>query len=339
MIKKRELWVDNLKIFACVLVVLGHLFQSMVSAGIMSESFLYTWFDKTIYYFHVPLFFICSGYLYQKYTDTSTFAKWGRNVANKAVALMIPYFVFSVITWVLKNVFADSVNQETDGLFTSLFLNPISPYWYLFALFFIFVLIPVMKDKASTAFVLIFAALAKIFTFIPIGVDIYILNIILGNIIWFVLGMCLVKFSIATLFKKKLFLFFALFVALLFDVFSFVLAKIQGYNALLSFFMGLAACFVFVVLAIQIEDFKLSEKLASVFARYTLPVFLMHTIFAAAMRSVLNKLGVTNSFLHIMIGLLISFAGPVVTYMIASRIKFLDFFLSPNKYIKISKKN
>ncbi len=305
----------------------------------MGEGFLYKWFDKTIYYFHVPLFFICSGYLYQKHTDTSTVAKWGRNVVSKAIALMIPYIVFSVITWVLKNVFADSVNMETDGLVTSLLWNPISPYWYLFALFFIFVLIPVMKGKFSTAFALLLAVSAKTFTIIPTGLDIYILDIILGNVIWFVLGMCLMKFSVVTIFKKKLFLFLCLPVALIFDIFSFILADSQGYNALYSFLMGLMACFVFVVLAIQSEDLNLGKKISQLFAKYTLPVFLMHTIFAAAMRSVLNKLGVTNSFLHILVGLIISFAGPVVTYMIASRIKFLDFFFSPNKYIKISKKN
>lgn len=32
---KREEWVDNVKVFACVLVVLGHFFQSMTKAGIL----------------------------------------------------------------------------------------------------------------------------------------------------------------------------------------------------------------------------------------------------------------------------------------------------------------
>ena len=339
MIKKRESWIDNLKIFACVLVVLGHLFQSMVAAGLMDDGLMYQWFNKTIYYFHVPLFFICSGYLYQKYSDTSTFSRWGSNVFSKAVALMIPYFVFSVITWILKNSFADSVNQKTDGLLVSLFCNPISPYWYLFALFFIFVFIPVMKGKISTATVLIIAVVTKIFTLIPTGFNIYVLEIILGNIIWFVLGMCLVKFDTVTVFKKKLFLFLALPMAALFDVFSVILAKSSDYVPAFSFLMGLAACFVFVVLAVQADNLSISGRISDLFAKYTLPVFLLHTIFAAAFRSILFKLGVTNLYLHILVGLFVSFAGPVVTYMIASRIKFVDFFFSPNKYIKISKKN
>lgn len=66
-IRKREKWIDNIKVIACVLVVLGYFFQSMTKANIVSESSLYKWFNMTIYYFHVLLFFISGGYLYQRY--------------------------------------------------------------------------------------------------------------------------------------------------------------------------------------------------------------------------------------------------------------------------------
>ena len=72
----REMWIDYIKVFACILVVLGHFFQSMVKASILSDNGLYQWFDTTVYYFHVPLFFICSGYLYQKYSHVDNFNLW-----------------------------------------------------------------------------------------------------------------------------------------------------------------------------------------------------------------------------------------------------------------------
>ncbi len=62
---QREIWVDNVKAVASILVVLGHFFQSMIKSDILSANGLYRWFNQIIYYFHVPLFFICSGYLYQ----------------------------------------------------------------------------------------------------------------------------------------------------------------------------------------------------------------------------------------------------------------------------------
>ncbi len=63
---QREIWIDDVKVIACALVLLGHLMQSMTTADILPANSLYEYFNKTIYYFHVPLFFICSGYLYQK---------------------------------------------------------------------------------------------------------------------------------------------------------------------------------------------------------------------------------------------------------------------------------
>lgn len=80
MAKTRELWVDNVKIIACVLVTLGHFFQSMLSADIMQSNDVYEWFNQTIYMFHVPLFFLCSGYLYQKHTKIKNIVSWRNNV-------------------------------------------------------------------------------------------------------------------------------------------------------------------------------------------------------------------------------------------------------------------
>ena len=84
-VRTREKWVDDVKVIACILVVLGHFFQSMTKANILPENDLYQWFNTTIYYFHVPLFFICSGYLYQKYSKVSDFINWKKNVIKKAL--------------------------------------------------------------------------------------------------------------------------------------------------------------------------------------------------------------------------------------------------------------
>ena len=82
-VKTREKWVDDVKVIACILVVLGHFFQSMTKANILPENDLYKWFNTTIYYFHVPLFFICSGYLYQKYSKVSDFTSWKKECGEE----------------------------------------------------------------------------------------------------------------------------------------------------------------------------------------------------------------------------------------------------------------
>ena len=144
--RTREKWVDDVKIIACILVVVGHFFQSMVKASILPDSGLYEWFITTVYYFHVPLFFICSGYLYQKYSKVDSVESWHRNVAKKALALGVPYVTFSTAAWILKKVFSSSVNSQIGGLGDTLLFHPALSYWYLYALFFIFLLTPTFKS-------------------------------------------------------------------------------------------------------------------------------------------------------------------------------------------------
>lgn len=159
--RTREKWVDDVKVIACILVVLGHFFQSMTKASILPENDLYEWFETTIYYFHVPLFFICSGYLYQKYSNINSVDSWCKNVEKKALALGVPYLTFSTATWLLKTMFSDSVNKQADGLFSTLVVNPSAPYWYLYALFFIFLVTPTFSDVKVAAIGLIVALAAK----------------------------------------------------------------------------------------------------------------------------------------------------------------------------------
>ena len=160
-VKTREKWVDDVKVIACILVVLGHFFQSMTKANILPENDLYRWFNTTIYYFHVPLFFICSGYLYQKYSKVNSLGRWRRNVAKKMLALGVPYATFTTATWVLKKVFSSSVNDQIGGLGDTLFLHPTAPYWYLYALFFIFLVTPTFNSVKVAAAGLVVALTAK----------------------------------------------------------------------------------------------------------------------------------------------------------------------------------
>lgn len=161
-VRTREKWVDDVKVIACILVVLGHFFQSMTKAKILPESDLYGWFNTTIYYFHVPLFFICSGYLYQKYSKVYSFNTWYRNISKKAIALGVPYVTFSTITWILKKLFSSSVNDQIGGFCDTLLFHPTSPYWYLYALFFIFLVTPTFRSVKTAAIGLMVALVAKV---------------------------------------------------------------------------------------------------------------------------------------------------------------------------------
>ena len=81
---------------------------------------------------------------------------------KKLIALGIPYFVFSLATWLLKTLFSSSVNSQIGGLSDTLFVHPASPYWYLYALFFLFVITPTFANKTMSVIGLACALILKL---------------------------------------------------------------------------------------------------------------------------------------------------------------------------------
>lgn len=106
-----------------------------------------------------------------------------------------------------------------------------------------------------------------------------------------------------------------------------------------QFVIGVLACLCFISIAVV---FGAVWSRSSAFVRcanWTMPVFLMHTIFAAGLRVVLLKLGIASAALHIVLGLIVGFVGPVLAMLIMERLKPLDFLVYPNRYIKLGRSN
>lgn len=326
-VRKREVWVDDVKVIACILVVLGHFFQSMTKANILPENDLYQWFNTTIYYFHVPLFFICSGYLYQKYSKVNSVGSWYRNATKKALALGVPYVTFTTAVWVLKKVFSNSVNDQIGGLGDTLFFHPTAPYWYLYALFFIFLVTPTFSNVKAVTVGLI-AALATKGLILTGGYGVYAVSTVLSNEIWFVFGMSICVFNVQLKGRKVQ----GIICGSLFIILSILVYKAGISGGLASFVMGLLSCIAVIMMVAGFEE-KLGKGI-DFLAKYTMPIFLMHTLFAAPMRSILMKIGIENAVIHVVLGLGISFAGPIMAAWIMKKTKWLEFFLYPTRFIR-----
>lgn len=100
-------------------------------------------------------------------------------------------------------------------------------------------------------------------------------------------------------------------------------------NSAMPFVLGLLACAAVILLAAGFEERY--GKMMGFLAKYTMPIFLMHTLFAAPTRAALLKVGVTNAAVHVALGLGISFVGPIVAAWIMKKSKWMEFFLYPNK--------
>lgn len=328
--KKREVWLDYVKLIACILVVLGHFSASMIEAKIIEKNSISQWFNDTIYLFHVQLFFICSGYLYQRFCKIDSFKSWGANVYKKLLALGIPYAVFTTITWALKNVFSGSVNKTIDnGLLKTLFINPTVPFWYLYSLFFMFLLIPTLNSNKQAIITILCAFILKVISFN--GCDIIFVRYFIQQSIWFVIGMLLCRINFVKILSNKAFIL-GIFLSVSFVTLSIFTFKFNMNKSFVAFILGLIACFGIILICASKSSGNVNA-IAKFSAKYTMPIYLMHTICASCLRIIFMRLGILNPAIHIIFGILISFIGPIIAFEILLKIKIGRFIFYPNKKV------
>lgn len=330
---KRAVWIDNIKVIAMMLVVLCHFSQSMIEANIIDRSSLLVFFNEFSYLFHVQLFFMCSGWLFQKYTNYKSVKDYGKNITKKFIALGVPFFFFVSASHLLKTLFSSYVNNQSESLLTEFFVTPMPPYWFLYVLFLIFLITPTVKNKKqSTA--LFTASIILCIAINIISADfnvIYPIKQTLTYWIWFVFGVFICKTDLKKFRSPYSLILFA--AALIAEIFNF---KFSGGSFAVNLIISFLACSGITGFISWAYRSNKQTRIMGFFAKYTMPIYLMHTIFAAGIRSVLFKIGINNSFLHIAAGLAATFLGPIIAAVIMEKIH-LDFLIYPLKYIKKDK--
>lgn len=104
---------------------------------------------------------------------------------------------------------------------------------------------------------------------------------------------------------------------------------------MVSFLLGLLACFSVVTLIEKLYESNRQSGIFGYLAKYTMPIFLMHTLFAAPLRIALFKFGIQNAVVHMVMGIAVSFIGPILAAKIMMKMKWPEFFLYPEKFIRI----
>lgn len=332
----RETWIDNVKAIACILVVLGHLFQSLVKANILVDSILYRWFDKTIYYFHVPLFFICSGYLYQKYSIVNSFKTWKHHVIKKFFVLGIPYVTFSILTWILKIIFAGYINSpNNESIFRVLLLHPQAPYWYLYALFFIFLITPTFFYPGIKYTIIVFSIVFKIISFLemPFRKSAFV-DYILCYEILFVSGMVIAESKLFESIRKKKRCYISgilsgvIFLLLSINVFN----KECSIRGGINFMMTILACSAVIMTVGYIFRDNNQNSIMKFLSIYTMPIYLMHTLCSAPTRCLLIKFNIINPVIQVVVGLTAGIGGPIIISEMLKKTKSLEIFIHPQNF-------
>ena len=334
----REKWVDYTKIFACILVVLGHLLQGLDKANIEWNESLYYYIDKFIYIFHMPLFMCLSGYLYGKYTKLTSKKEYFLFLKKKLINLGIPYLTFYLLYVLVNMVFSSSVNSQK-GIqdILNIFTNPIAPFWFLYILFFIFVLVPIIErvcKNNKTIIFAIFIILHVIGTFFDTGI--YLFDQLMSFTVYFYLGVVFNEKMNRE--NKSVTMIANTIIFIVFGILYCYLLKNNIINTELLLLIKFALAVYGTLVSIQIfkhmERYMLNNDTINYIAKYTFPIFLMHTMFSAGIRIVLLKIGVNDFYIHFIFGLVLGIIGPIVIAIILNKIKCGNIVLYPIRILK-----
>lgn len=154
---------------------------------------------------------------------------------------------------------------------------------------------------------------------------------VMASAVWFCIGMLIT----ATPFKKsKLADGIAAGMVILACILSYYVYSTPTDNAKAQFIF--ASIFVLVITYFfQSKEQYKTDGLVNHSAKYFMPVYVLHTIVAAGVRTVLLKIGISSGILHFMIGFSVSVFVPIVIYIIAEKQWWLLFWFEPIKAMKL----
>jgi len=134
-VTQRISWVDNAKALGIIAVFYGHIVEKIfMTYGIPTAGLQY----KLIYSFHMPLFFLLSGYLVKETQHRNLFMF----MKNKFMTRIVPFFFFNILAMPFYLIIEKLANQDIDINQFQAFLylltgrptfNPIT--WFLACLF------------------------------------------------------------------------------------------------------------------------------------------------------------------------------------------------------------
>ena len=337
--RSREHWVDAAKGLAILLVAASHGLQGLWWPKSALGNALGCVFNESVYCFHFQLFFLCSGYLWQRYGKQHGWPGHFRAILRKAWLLGVPYVVFTTLSWSLKTLCARAVNHPTGSLGHVLFESPAAPYWFLPALLLLFALLPRMSGERGWAVAFAAAVAIKTISVVHGSVDwCFPVRTAASNAFWFASGMGLALWGMDFL-QSPSWRWIGAACALLF------LAGAVAANAAglwwhprrwscgsAKWGLGVLACTAVISWAVRREAPRSpSPGVWEWLGRNSLPVFLMHTLFAAAVRVALAALGVRSLWIHVPAMLAASIAGPLAAMRILERVH-LDGLVDPRRW-------
>jgi fucose 4-O-acetylase-like acetyltransferase len=318
---RRDESLDIAKGIGIMLVVLGHCLDGLKASDFFPPALLWpTLAVYVIYLFHMPLFFVVSGYLASgKHRPVNT------TLARLVPSIVYPYFLWSILQGLVQVYMTKYTTSHfpISSLYKILWI-PIVPYWFLYALFFCHVgYLAVRRLSHPVQFGIAFAIFAGTLFFIDPLSNAH-LQIVLQTVrgfLFFVIG----AVSVSQL--KQLGLWAAIAASALFVLLAMMFYQSQWSGAkgalavLPAALAGIVATLAWSRLLAAHAGW--SSSTLAFLGRYSMSIYVMHIFFTAAVRIVLKRLGteptVAGTLLEIMAATALGVALPLAVNWLISK--------------------
>lgn len=340
---ERNIWLDEMKGLTIILVVLGHVLEGAIGKEILRNSILAEFIDNSIGLFHMPLFFVLSGIAFSYLKDRIKICKQCCNI-------LILYFFWSIIMYVLKELFPSIVNVAYDDhILLCLFCKPISPYWYFLVLFDYYLIHSVLNrtnfcQRAELVFATILSGIAPLFwTIGPDKLLSYVYRLTF-NFIFFLLGTYLRKYSLdvpvsrmlKSVSKRRV-------VAVVLVLFAILISLIGNCEKLfyIPFFKTFSVLCCLLLFLTGSYSLLCSEKnirkwqgCISYFGNNVIYIYVLHNYLTVAIRVIYIRSGIIlPDILYVSINLCITIAVCCMVAEICKRVQILNVFFMPVKVL------
>lgn len=346
---KVKKYYDELNIFRgliIVWVVIGHSFDAAQPILGYAHSYAYT--------FHMPAFFLLSGFLFtSKVNHSKSISQKLSVIGDRFKRLIVPYLSLTAVSYVLKFIFERYANNALPSgwkIASSILLatdNPNGGLWFLHALFIFSVIAIIINKIPSKISFAIFAALKIVTLFI--GITIPVIGTICFYGIYFFLGLVLAEYydKLSEFFNKKLaekkdFAVFTVITIVLLAI-SFILSYLYlqiDKNSVLSLLICVMNIIVWYLAAQLINKTKLAKPAVMTVGNYGMDIYMIGYYVQIAIRVVLGSmLGLpltVYTIIMFVLGLLLPI--PISKYIVRkikpARMLILGDFSSKNKELK-----
>lgn len=310
---KEVKWINYSRGYAIILMVLCHAISGVENLNIEFDIFWST-VAKIALLFHMQLFFVISGYLYARKKNYSL-----QVIKNKAIDLLIPYFIFNFI-YTIIGIATNNPDYNFNTFLLSI-ICPVKHFCFIYVLFFIYV-ISIIMDKIinnNLIQISIFLIIYMLFDNYMKGFAFPISKIIYYGI-FFLLGKYVFENNIIDSLKKYRYIIYFIFCFLALTI----LLKLSSDKSI-YILCALSGTYTFCYIA---SKFKL--KSIEYIGKNTIYIYLIHSLFLKFSRNLII-LFTNNITLIILTTTLIGVLFPTIISIFAKKIVFLNIFFFPRK--------